>query len=168
MDRDTFWQMIDSARERSNDDLEVEREIIINELSRKSEAEIIEFYVIYMTILDETYLADLWNACLLIGCGCNENGFLNFRNWLMAQGKEIFYQAVNDPEDLVSIVTPKNRYKIRYEGFSYIALLAYEKKFGYDLECVELPAPVHLVGKLLEQDELSAKFPKLAAKLGDC
>jgi hypothetical protein len=168
MDRDTFWQMIDSARARSNGDLEIEREIIIDELSQKSEKEIIEFYIIYKILLDETYLADLWNACDLIGCGCHENGFLYFRNWLMAQGKEIFYQAVNDPEALVSIVTPENRHQIRFEGFSYIAPIAYENKFGYEFENVELPAPVHLVGNLLEEEKLSARFPKLAAKLGDC
>lgn len=168
MDRDTFWQMIESARQTSSGDLEAGSQVIIDALSQKSEAEIIEFYIIYKTLLNETYLADLWNVCVLIGCGCNENGFLNFRNWLMAQGKETFYQAVHDPEALMSIVTPENRHQIRYEGFSYIALVAYENKFGYELEDVELPAPVHLVGEQLEEEKLSGKFPKLAAKLGDC
>src|SRR5688572_21419776 len=141
---------------------------LMSYLSQKSEQEIIEYYIIYETLLNETYLADLWNACVLIKCGCHEDGFLNFRNWLMAQGKEIFYQAVHDPESLVSIVTPENRHQVRFETFGYIALYAYENKFGYELENVELPASVDLVGNLLPQEELSEKFPKQAAKLGDC
>ena len=170
MDRDIFWQMIEDARKRSHGDLEAERLILIDELSKKSEAEIIEFYIIYETVLSETYHADLWNACTLINCGCHEDGFLNFRAWLIAQGKEIFYQAVNDPETLVAVVSQDNRHKVRFEVFSYVALDAYENKTGYELELenIELPSPGRLVGKLLEQNKLSAKFPRLAAKLGDC
>ncbi|MEL6403159.1 MAG: DUF4240 domain-containing protein [Chloroflexota bacterium] len=167
MNKNVFWQMIEEARRESEGNLVSEMQILIQSLVQKSEAEIKEFYFVYHSLLNEAYQASLWNACVLINCGCDEEIFGDFRAWLIAQGQDVFYKAIDNPETLEPLVSRDNRGEVSFEEFAYIALTAFEKKTGRDLE-VDLPRSMTLVGDQIEQEKIPKKFPKLAHKLGDC
>ncbi|EKC76209.1 hypothetical protein LEA_04821 [human gut metagenome] len=35
--------------------------------------------------------------------GCSDDGFIDFRAWLIAQGKEVYMNALRDPDTLADI-----------------------------------------------------------------
>ncbi len=163
-----FWEIIEIAKLQSSGDIEVQTDFLINHLEDDSLDNIKTFYHIYYYFMIKSYFADLWDVCDLITCAGGEQNFLDFRAWLIAQGKNRYYKTIEDPESLVEIVAKENRYEIGYERFSYIALYAYENKTGHEMKSDKSIEPTDLQGKQVERGKLHEKFPKLAHHLGDC
>ena len=55
-------------------------------------------------LLDKAYVATLWDAADIIGCGCSDDGFWDFRGWLIAQGQKVYENALSDPESLLDLI----------------------------------------------------------------
>jgi hypothetical protein len=108
----------------------------------------------------------LWDAAIVINCGCSDDSFLDFRAWLIAHGKEVYEKALVDPEILVDLV--KMDEWASDELFLYVAEEAYERKTGQ-----ELPAHLYrkgrpeLRGVFWAKESRNKRFPKLTAKFDD-
>jgi hypothetical protein len=106
----------------------------------------------------------LWAAAYIIGGGCSDDGFSDFRGWLICRGEKVYEAALRDPESLVEVVDDSE--ECQYEGFQYVAFQAWENKTGrmlseyprHDLTCPEEPA-----GEPWSEDgdDLCHRFPKL-------
>ena len=123
----------------------------------------------YQSILDdlkdEAYIAELWEIAYIMDGGCGDDGFMDFRAWLIGQGKTVFEKALANPESLVDIVEAGQETKS--EALLYVAMEAYENKTGKDVDAMPIrkkPLP-ELIGEL-SQDEGSklARFPKATEK----
>lgn len=44
----------------------------------------------------------LWGAAYLMNGGCSDDGFLYWRCWLLAQGRDVYESAMNDPDSLAT------------------------------------------------------------------
>ncbi len=169
MDVVTFWTMIETARNITEGDIEKQTQLLIESLSQKSEEEILEFDRIMGDMLTKANRGILWDAAIFIHCGCSEDGFKDFRAWLIAQGGETFKRAIENPESLVDVVGAEHRDDVEFEVFAYIASRAYRHKTGHEIpyepgeyKYTQLLGPTH------DEDELSLLFPRLTAKLGAC
>jgi hypothetical protein len=165
MDQDGFWSLIDRTRYASSGDPYNQAELLVEELTELTDQEIIDYALIYREFEDHAYVADLWDAAAIIDSwGCSDDGFIDFRAWLIAQGKAVYYDVIANPESLIDIVSPGMETQI--EELSYVAGVAYRKKTNLDLEIHEYHySPPELKGEL-ERGPLSArrKFPRLVAK----
>src|SRR5215813_640854 len=113
MDVDTFWSLIENAHEASGGDTGKQAELLTQVLSQFSEQELIEFDRIVYEMMWRSYQADLWEAAWVIGCGCSDDGFFDFRGWLIAQGKHVFEEAIRDPETVAEVVEANRRYEFQ-------------------------------------------------------
>lgn len=70
----------------------------------------------------------LWDAAgIMKEYGCSDDGFIDFRAWLIAQGREVYFAALADPDSLADVVPYGD---CRFEQLSYVGDYAYEQLTG--------------------------------------
>ncbi|MFE7097839.1 DUF4240 domain-containing protein [Streptomyces erythrochromogenes] len=96
MDKQTFWQLIEAARE--GEDVVAQRAAEL--LAARPQAEIAAAQQVLWDLLAESYRSPLWAAAYMINGGCSDDGFDYFRGWLLTQGRAVFDAALADPDSL--------------------------------------------------------------------
>jgi hypothetical protein len=169
MDSDMFWELIERAKQKANDSDEQQHTALTDILVEFELKDIIEFQTLYVQKQNEAYRLLLWEVCEFITCVGGEQNFLNFRAWLISQGKSVFTKALENPDSLYEILDSETREDASYELFSYVAARAYRVKTG------EAPAtfPVPFAGTpqgtgLDAGQSVQEAFPNLYYKLGEC
>ena len=70
----------------------------------------------------------LWDAASVIKeYGCSDDGFIDFRAWLIAQGKEVYMDALREPDTLADAEPYGD---CCFECLSYVGDYAYEQLTG--------------------------------------
>jgi hypothetical protein len=170
MDQAAFWKIIDAYV--SDDKLESEYGYaeFAERLEAMSRDDILEFASAMRRALNTAHTWDMWGAAYLVCGGCAEEGFAYFCGWLMAQGSEVFRQAVDHPDSLAEYL-PDYEGDDVFEDEAILAapLAAFEEKTGsYEgFVLTERPAsePEGEQWDIEEQGELEARLPKLYAYL---
>lgn len=132
MDEEQFWSIIKTAKQESKD-LDEYATNITNTLSRLSSNDIIGFYLREQKLRFDSYNSDLWCAAYIMNGGCSDDCFEYFRCWLIAQGKDVFYKAIETPDSLAEYYSEEIEY-YEFEDMMYVASEAFEKKTGKDIE----------------------------------
>ena len=169
MDENTFWALIEKTHQQSGRwNLELQCELLVEELLQYTAEEIISFDMISREMRRKSYSAYLWHAAALIGEGCSDDGFEDFRDWLIGQGCVVFEKILNDPDSLVELIEPERRYELcsDFKGsVLYAPLEAYERKMGHQMP----PSPFspELIGEFRKdldtKEDWHRLFPRLAA-----
>jgi hypothetical protein len=157
-----------SFREQAGGDLDKQLAILRARLEELEAEEIVQFDRIFREYWAKAYTWDLWAAAYIIGGGCSDDGFMDFRGWLVSKGEEVFENALKDPESFVGVVNHDEE-DCQYEGFQYVASQAWENKTGkslHDFPSDGLEQPLEPAGvRWSEQgDDLERRFPKLRKK----
>ena len=109
MTEDEFWGHIRATRRK---DPEAHAGRLDARLAELPPDEILDFQAIWDDARDRAYRWDVWAAAYLINAGCSDDGFIDFRCWLIVQGREVFAAAVADPDTLAAVVDPEaDRYE---------------------------------------------------------
>jgi hypothetical protein len=163
MDIAAFWELVDKTREASGDNPLEQAKLLTNALAQLPEKEILAYDVLLQRLMDEAYRADLWEAAYILGCGCSDDGFMDFRAWLIGRGKSTFEQALSDPESLAEVVEVGQETQVGV--LLYVAPHAYEQKTGKE-DMPPLPYErTELKGESSpDQRSILERFPKLTAK----
>ena len=70
----------------------------------------------------------MWDAAgIMKEYGCSDDGFIDFRAWLIAQGREVYFAALADPDSLADVVPYGD---CCFEQLSYVGDYAYEQLTG--------------------------------------
>lgn len=105
------------------------------------------FHDIMRAYEDLAYKYGLWDAAAIIKeYGCSDDGFIDFRAWLIAQGKEVYLAALADPDSLAEIEPYGD---CSFEQMSYVGDYVYEQ----------------LTGKSTDEQTDQTKYEKLVAEL---
>lgn len=127
MDKETFWKVIGEVNRCVEDgDQEAVLEATQRKLMEYSAADIARWHEIkgvYMQLADRN---DLWAACAATGSRCSDMGFINFRSWLISQGRDVYMQVLQDPDSLAEMAVPKG--EANFEAYASIALYTYTQK----------------------------------------
>jgi len=148
MDKDQFWRIIDDARAKA-DRWQNMYEPLRDALAELPAPDIVHWQQIFEEYQELSYKEKLWAAAAVMLGGCSDDSFDYFRGWLTAQGKEVFMNALADPESLAEVkavkafgretlaqfCTPlKGHYNAaRFESMLSVAADAFERKTGGDL-----------------------------------
>lgn len=100
---DQFWQIIESslkANRNSYSSLDEQQELLTSKIQKLAIDEIIAFECIFSNLKNTAYKQDLWASAYIIMNGCSDDGFMDFRNWLITRGKRVFYKALEDADSL--------------------------------------------------------------------
>ena len=169
MDVAQFWKLIEKTRQNSNGAPDKQAELLVDELAKLSEADILSYQSILDDMVDKAYIGELWDVAFIMasGWGCSDDGFMDFRAWLIGQGQVVFEKALSDPESLADIV--EFGQETQWEELLYIAMYAYERSTHKDMETMpstrrDKPRP-ELQGTISKSvEENLARFPKATAK----
>ncbi|MFD8632084.1 DUF4240 domain-containing protein [Streptomyces sp. NPDC059533] len=180
MDKQTFWKLIDSAREqaqsgsesRSGSESEEVSERAAELLAGLPPAEIAEAQQVLWDLLSESYRAPLWAAAYVINGGCSDDGFDYFRGWLLTQGQAAFEAALADPDSLAAHPAVQEAaaegLELWDEDALSIAWTAYESATGGELPADSFTISYPALDPSWDFDfddtaETAARLPRLSA-----
>lgn len=72
-------------------------------LTPLSEEELFGFRYWWIYLCHLSYKQDLWAVAYVVLGGCSDDGFDYFRFWLIAQGRKVFYDALDDADSLCDV-----------------------------------------------------------------
>ena len=182
MDSAEFWDIIEAARASAVDSKPF-HEALADRLAALTEHEILDYQERFEEARQALYRWDLWAAAYLIGGGCSDDSFMDFRAGLIAQGRDWYQQAADCPDSLAAhpAVAAASRpwdNPLFYEEVNYGAPHACERVTGdahafYDAQNSRAErgrAPVDM-GEDFDfdnEEEMRSRLPRLSAIcLGD-
>jgi hypothetical protein len=178
MNKDTFWALIRKAKERFGQDMDTSLCWLMDELIKRGPNAAQGFHDIIHAYSDLANQYGLWDAASIIKeYGCGDDGFLDFRSWLIAQGKEVYLAALKDPDSLADVEPYGD---CRFECLAYVGSDAYQlmtDRSAYDdMDRDAFQVLREELGKEItykdgiqyprEPRDLPAFLPKLCAKYG--
>jgi hypothetical protein len=179
MDHNGFWSLIEGARSASGGDCDRQVDALAEALQGHPPPAILDFRNLLGELLDRTYRYDLWGAAYLINGGCSNDGFDYFLGWLIAQGRDVYQAALQDPDSLVShplVASLDPRYHSLWcEGMLSVHERAYEAVTGQGAPAApdaEVAAAADSAGPTGEDfdfedpEQLRRRYPRLWARFG--
>ena len=103
----------------------------------------------------------------VINGGCSDDGFADFRSWLISRGRERYEKTLGDPDSLADLeMDPESDDGIFFESFAYVAARVYERETDSMLPFDVQPFPREPGGKEWDDDpqELARLYPRLSAR----
>lgn len=104
MTKESYWKLMDLFREKSENDLNFFHAFGHEVLSELEQRERIEFYLYtgkYLENINECVWLDM--ACKAINGYVSDDTSLYFNLWVIAQGKEVLFNALQDPDSLAEL-----------------------------------------------------------------
>ena len=65
-----------------------------------------------------------------MGAHSSDDGFMDFRSWLISQGRDVYMSALKAPESLVSVDTDGQ--ELNFEDYAYVPYRAYAERRAYE------------------------------------
>ena len=174
MGPDAFWDLIAGAKRECGQDMDASLQWLTERLTTLGPQQAQDFHDILHGYKHLAYKYGLWTAAtMMCGDGCSDDGFMDFRAWLIAQGKEVYLAALADPDSLAD-VEPYGG--CQFESFSYVASKvlntltgrgAYVALADFDALVLELSKGIQYgegIDYPYEWDELERHFPRLCGK----
>ena len=173
MTHDKFWSIIaDSRRDfdpkRRDGNMALQAERMERLLSDMPAGEVQEFGRVFDELYFDAYRWDLWAAAYILEGGCSDDGFIDFRYWLISMGREVYEAAMVDPESLAEVGGRPGIEVCSFEEFGSIASRVLEEKgVPEPAEPSGYHYPREPAGEQWEEDDLPERFPKLWTKFGE-
>lgn len=157
-----FWRLIEASKQQAGDDCDLQADLLRQKLEALSLEEMVAFNSIYDQQDRLAFRYDLKAAANIINGSGADDGFTDFRAWLIAQGEAVFHRALKDLDSLAELdFAPDKDYEC--EQFAYAALYAYETKAGVEMPVENLP-PIEIQGERWEYEQQEEILPRLWAK----
>lgn len=125
MDKDAFWRIIGEVNQEVPDKDPVGIENATHNALCFMELEDIAAWANHLD-----YYRDLADTVGIFAAACylnddmTDEGFVDFRTWLISQGKETYLAALKNPDSLADMGVPLNT--SRFESYAYVAMDAYD------------------------------------------
>lgn len=161
MDFDQFWKIVDKGKRSSEPEV-----VVTGALEKLPPEEIISYQRLFDTAFARAYRWDLWGAAYLMEGGCSDDGFIDFRYGLIAKGREVYENALANPDSLADL----SGNEVSNELFGYAALEAYETRTDNQMPRTgtdQLDAPMGEEWDFDDPAEMAKRFPKLYRKFGE-
>ncbi len=176
MNQGAFWDLISGAKKECGQDMDASIQWLKDRLITLGPQQAQDFHDILHGYQELAYQYGLWSAATLM-CenGCSDDGFIDFRAWLIAQGKEVYLAALADPDSLAD----EEAYGgCQFEELTYVGDKALEAMTGqsaydgtdaaaYDSLLKELRQEITYgagINYPYEWDEITGYFPRLCEK----
>ncbi|MBT2392328.1 DUF4240 domain-containing protein [Streptomyces sp. ISL-1] len=130
---DQFWNVIESARAAAVGAGKPFDEALVDRLATCPKRDILEYQERFDEVHDALYRWDVWAAAYVIGGGCSDDSFMDFRAGLISLGREWYERAAACPDSLAdhrAVVDASSAYRdeaLFYEEVNYAAGEAFER-----------------------------------------
>lgn len=126
--------------------------------------ELVAYDQIFHVYHRAAYRQYLWAASAALGASYSDDSFIDFRSWLISRGKQIYMDALRDPQSISKVIRKEE--KLNFEVFAYAATEVYTEKLkaqGVTVKIGEFPlsdaSSEHPMDKELEKAIL-AEIPQ--------
>lgn len=168
MTEEMFWDLVKAAKAEKTQELFSQPKLLQQKLEQLPPEQIIGFSKIFGRLFHQAYTWDLWAAAYILGGGCSDDGFMDFRGGLIGLGRDAYYEALRDPETLAK--QPTRGVDFFQEQMLYAADRAYEAVTGTRISDQSahqaIPRPKEPAGEPWDEDRVMEKYPKLAERFG--
>ena len=164
MTLDQFWTIIEEVHRDSGGDMDAKCELLAKKLRQLALDEVRSFHEHFTLQYYRAYDWGLWAAAYIIGHGCSDDSFMDFRNTLISMGRETFEKALANPESLADM--DYDAETAHYEGFQYVKRRVFEEMSGGQELPIIRPRPTEPAGDKWPENKVGQLYPKLAAKYG--
>jgi len=161
MQKDAFWNIIDRVHASSPRDMDAKCEALRGELKKLNDSDLKSFIGHFDDADVKAYKWKLWGAAYVIGGGCSDDAFSDFRATLISMGRKFYERALADPDSLVD--SQYDEESTFYEGFQYVKNDVAEERFGA-IPKLSAPFPSEPTGASWEDDDLPGLLPGLSRK----
>lgn len=128
INQDSFWDLIHEAKNACGQDMDAMLAYLKDRLVSMGPTQAQNFHDIIHAYEDLADKFGLWDAAgIMTEYGCSDDGFIDFRAWLIAQGREVYFAALADPDSLADVVPYGD---CCFEQLSYVGDYAYEQLTG--------------------------------------
>lgn len=125
MDRNMFWSVIDSVNAGGPyPDQETQRCRLTAALEKHTMEEILDWQLVLEEYMQAACRQDILAAATARGVPCLGEGFGQFRAWLIAGGKEVYRNILQEPDCLAGL--PEDGESFQFQGLPLAAYYAYE------------------------------------------
>jgi hypothetical protein len=178
MTEEQFWCIIAESHEGDTSELVSEdQQRQVKRLKELLRPLTIEGLLDFDDILAQTFFeADRWDlmaaaTIINIGC-CSDDGFMDFRYWLISMGKAVYEDALIDPDSLANVRVVQIAFQEPYSwrtqfgDCGYVVRPIYEEKTGEEMPLFDYGPSVGTMGEEFDFDdgeEMNRRFPKLMA-----
>lgn len=176
MSKDVFWGLITEAKKECGQDMDASLKWLKKKLIALGPQQAQDFHDILHGYQELSNRYGLWTAAsLMCENGCSDDGFTDFRAWLIAQGKEVYLAALADPDSLAD-VEPYGGCQfelLTYAGSYALEVITGQSAYDGTVEAVynmlldELRQDITYgegIGYPYEWGELEDYFPRLCEK----
>lgn len=163
MNIDDFWELIGQAYREAPSDSGARERVLARLLEQLPTEALSLFAEHFDASVDTAYTWPLWGAAYVIGGGCSDDAFADFRGSLISRGRAAFEQAMSAPDSLVEIDLDETEWF--HEGFAYVPTQVLKKRLG-TIRIRSKPAPAEPIGAPWSEEDLPTLFPRLSAKYG--
>lgn len=175
MHTDSFWSLIAEMKKECGQDVDASLQWLTEQLTARGPQQAQDFNDIFHGYQQLANQYGLWNGASLMCGGCSDDGFIDFRAWLIAQGREVYLAALADPDSLADAEAYGD---CQFEALTYVGNTVLETLTGqsaydsmdpaaYDALVAELRQDITYgegIGYPYEWDELETYLPRLCAK----
>ncbi|MEW1700819.1 DUF4240 domain-containing protein [Streptomyces sp. NPDC091278] len=135
MDIHEFWGTIETARSAVTADKPF-AEALVDELASRPKGDILRYQERFDEVHGAVYRWDVWAAAYLIGGGCSDDSFMDFRAGLIALGRDWYEKAAASPDTLaghpavIAAARAQRDEAVFDEDANYAASYAFERLAG--------------------------------------
>jgi hypothetical protein len=160
-----FWKLTESAY---RPDGAEHFEALKGVLASAAPDELVAYQARFDELMAAANLLDLWGAAYLVNGGCSDDGFHDFRAWLIGRGRHVYEAALKAPDTLADVLDgdPVDGF-----GLDVAAVRVYEETTGRDdfydrldrAEADNPPPPPEGADWDFDDDaEVRKRFPRLS------
>lgn len=99
--RPQFWEIIHESIRLSAADKNLQRKKLIELLQKESEENLKIFEAIFFGYEDDAYRDDIWDVVSYIHGGCGDDGFMDFRDFLISCGRDVYNSVLENPDNIL-------------------------------------------------------------------
>lgn len=115
MSKDDFWNLVDEVKNACGQNQDKYLDMLKARLKERGPDHAQDFHDIVHAYEKLAYKYGLWSASELMGRSMDDS-FIDFRAWLISQGKEAYFSALKDPDTMADL-DPGDGYW--FESFTY-------------------------------------------------
>ncbi len=157
MDENTFWELLHQAKvnadQGEHDDQYEWNDAFCDFLYEALEArpleDLIDFEYFFDVKLAVLTHYDIWGAGYCLNGGCSSDMFMDFRAWIISQGREVCEAVLANPDNLAQYVDRNEDREYDFESLWAVASAVYENRTGKEIPA--RPIPEELRGRKGEE-----------------